>query len=273
MMMTVALTPEAQGHLERYLKQIKTALRGNASIDAEEVERDVLGHIDTELAAEPQPVAAGSLLRVLDRLGKPDKWVPLEGRPAWRGVFEALRSGPEDWRLAYLTFGLFVAGTVLFMGSIDLWPLPPVFVATSVLFARATLALLDEHNEPVGARRWLIYPALVPIYVVLLAAAIMAPAGGVAGALTDQIWLRDQMTAWLGGPAWLLVPALVALVLGTWWVLVGLVFSQAVSAVRTTFYPFADWLDRRHALRLALAGVLLATVAGAALVAARMRLL
>jgi hypothetical protein len=38
-------------------------------LTADEVERDVLGHIETELAGQPEPVDAGQLLDVLDRLG------------------------------------------------------------------------------------------------------------------------------------------------------------------------------------------------------------
>ncbi len=69
--MMVTLTDDAQRHLDRYVKQVKAALRGHPSVDAAEVERDVLGHIDAELSGEPEPVGASSLRHVLDRLGTP----------------------------------------------------------------------------------------------------------------------------------------------------------------------------------------------------------
>jgi hypothetical protein len=69
--MRAILTDEAQHHLQRYLRQVQTALRGHRSVDLEEIERDVLGHIDAELAGKPEPIDAGTLLPVLDRLGAP----------------------------------------------------------------------------------------------------------------------------------------------------------------------------------------------------------
>jgi len=100
------LSDDARGHLERYLSQVKLALRGHASVDASEVERDVRAHIDAELNGLPEPVDAARLRQVLDQLGTPHAWVPAEDLPAWRRVFSRIRSGPEDWRLAYLTFVL-----------------------------------------------------------------------------------------------------------------------------------------------------------------------
>jgi hypothetical protein len=82
-MMMVTLSPDAQGHLDRYLKQIKSALADQPSVDAGEVERDVLGRIDAELAGGAEPVSAHRLLSVLDRLGEPREWVAQE-QPSWR---------------------------------------------------------------------------------------------------------------------------------------------------------------------------------------------
>jgi hypothetical protein len=51
--MTV-LTPEAQAYLDRYLRQVRAALRGHRAVDADEVERDVIGHVNAELASGQQ---------------------------------------------------------------------------------------------------------------------------------------------------------------------------------------------------------------------------
>src|SRR5262249_57358301 len=107
-----------------------------SAMDAEEVERDVLGHIDAELAGQPQPIGADRLLNVLERLGAPDDWV--EEDPQWRRVVARLRSGPEDWRLAYLTFGSLFVGVGLFM-SIGLLPLPPLLIALGRLLSPGAL--------------------------------------------------------------------------------------------------------------------------------------
>src|SRR5205823_4793560 len=104
--------------------------------------RDVRGHIEAELAGQPEPIGAGSLRAVLDRLGSPGTWVPAEELPGWRRVLGRLRSGPEDWRLAYLTLAGSILGPLLFLSGPFLWPLEPILMITSFLMARATLALL-----------------------------------------------------------------------------------------------------------------------------------
>ena len=118
-MMMVALSPDAKGHLDQYLKQIRMALSGRESIDADEVERDVLSHIDAELSGVSEPVPAHRLLAVLDRLGEPNEWVPAE-EAAWRRPFTALRSRPGDWRLAFVSFGSLVLTLILMTGRVML---------------------------------------------------------------------------------------------------------------------------------------------------------
>jgi hypothetical protein len=263
-MLMVALSQEAQSHLERYLRQMKTALRGHPSIDADEVERDVLGHIDTELSGQPEPIGATRLLHVLDRLGAPDEWLPVENHPAWRRPFEAFRSGPGDWRLAYLTFAIFVAGPVLFMGRIILWPLPPLLFVLSFLLARVTLALFDEHDEQVGARRWLIYPALVVWYGAFIVALVGGPVLLASVFLSDDPMLRSRLLR-LGEPAWMRVICLMVFLLGTWWMLLGLLLGTFPRGVHGAFWPFADWFERRHAMRVALLGLFVFVLSGAIL--------
>src|SRR5688572_30565805 len=129
----VTLSRDAQGHLERYLRQVKAALRGHPSVDAGEIERDVLGHIDAELSGQPETLGEGSLREVLARLGAPDAWVPADELPAWRRVWLRMRSGPEDWRLAYLTLTLFLGGVTLFLAGPVLWPLPLMCLLAALL--------------------------------------------------------------------------------------------------------------------------------------------
>ncbi len=262
----VTLTQDAQGHLERYLKQVKAALRGHPSVDAGDIERDVLGHIDAELAGQPEPIGASSLLQVLDRLGTPDTWVPAEDLPAWRRVLSRLRTGPEDWRLAYLAFGLFIAGPVLFIGGPFLWPLEPFLMIASLLFARAALTLVAEHDEAVGARRWLIYPPLVAWYI---ASALLLFAWPVpmVGAITGLPEIRERLVGLLPAPFWVVALSLASLTLGLWWMVLGLLLSRFIQAIHVLFWPFADWFDRRHATRLALTGLILVVTGGVILAA------
>jgi hypothetical protein len=56
--MMVTLSRDAQGLLNRYLLQVRSSMRGHASIDVDDVERDVQGHIDAALEGLPEPVDA-----------------------------------------------------------------------------------------------------------------------------------------------------------------------------------------------------------------------
>ena len=47
------LTHDAQSDLNRYLSRVKNALRPHATVDADEVERDIRGHIEAELSDAP----------------------------------------------------------------------------------------------------------------------------------------------------------------------------------------------------------------------------
>src|SRR5262249_41141585 len=62
---------------------------------------------------------------------------------------------------------------------------------------------------------------------------------------------------------------IVVIVLGCWWTLLGLVVIQMISGVRALFRPFANRLDRRHAVRLVVTGIVLAVLGVAALTLSR----
>jgi hypothetical protein len=57
----------------------------------------------------------------------------------------------------------------------------------------------------------------------------------------------------------------VAVALGIWWMVLGLSIDRFRNAVRVTFWPFAEWVGRRHAIAAIAAG---ATLVAAALIAA-----
>ena len=79
------------------------------------------------------------------------------------------------------------------------------------------------------------------------------------------------MTHWLGPQIWLIVAGALVLVVGIWWTLVGLLLAQVPNAVRATFLPFAGWFERRHGLRMALTGFVLAAASAALLIVLRLR--
>jgi hypothetical protein len=261
-MLMVALSPEAQSHLDRYLGQIKTALRGQPSIDPDEVERDVVGHIETELAGQPEPITTSRLLDVLDRLGAPDEWLPPETHAAGRP--SAVRSKPEDWRLAFLTLAIFLAGPALFFPMI-LWPLPPLLLVLSFLCARVTLARLAEQDEPLGARRWLVYPALAVWYSVFLVALVGGPVLLATVFVADNPLLPSLLVRWFGEPAWIGALCSIGVSLGIWWMLLGLFLGRFRSGVHAAFRPFADWFEPRHAIRVSRVGGAVMALSGASL--------
>ena len=260
------LTQEAQGELDRYLRRVKAALRAYPAVDAQEVERDIRGHIEAELAESATPITESRLRSVLDRLGTPSQWVPADELPVWHKVLLRLRSGPEDWRLAYVTFAVFIASPMmfaLFITSPLVVPIAAVLLFASVPLARATLALLEEKDEPVGARRWLVYPPLLVTYIAIVLPVFIVPPGLIATAGDPS--LRTEARPWLAEPFWVNLALVVALGAGVWWTILGISFACFSRAVQLVFWPFADWFERRHGVRVAVAGVSVATVAAISL--------
>src|SRR5687768_13820042 len=109
----IDMTPAARERLDNYLQRLRSELQGTRSVVADEVEQGVREHIEVALAGAQAPVGATDVIAVLDRLGPPERWLADEERPPWRRVIAKLQSTPDDWRLAYLAFGLFLASIVL----------------------------------------------------------------------------------------------------------------------------------------------------------------
>ena len=136
-------------------------------------------------------MSAAQLAAVLDRLGPPsrvgrrrasidleilgDKLKPVGHRAVEqikaaarrclsggsRGIAARVRGISHDWRLAYVAFGLFAFGMIAF-------PLFPAFLIASYFAARAQVSLARERGEALGARKWLVYPPMVIVSIVLL---------------------------------------------------------------------------------------------------------
>ena len=125
-------TPEAQLRFDEYLAHARAALAGCSEVSPDDIEQDVRAHIAAEFPPGTGWVRLDQLEAVLVRLGRPEQWVADEDRPVWRRGYEwvrtrpaavgrrvrvatdRLRNGPDDWRLAYITFGLLLVGVLLF---------------------------------------------------------------------------------------------------------------------------------------------------------------
>jgi len=206
----------------------------------------------SESSGPPFKTASCSALDgVLARLGSPRQWVPPEAMHWWGKLILKLRTDSEDWRLAYISFSFLLIGFVLmFLVS----PLQVVFFAASFITARAALAAAGD--EDLGAQKWLIYPILLMVSGAFALTLVFGPAllAGVIGAELHEVsWIRRD--SHMGVVAFVITSA--ALVSSLWWMLLGLVFCKWPSLVRVPMRPFADGFNRRRALALSGAGVLL----------------
>lgn len=264
--MMVAFSPDAQGHLDDYLRQVKAVLAGQPSVDASEVERDVLSHIEAELTGETEPVPAHRLLQVLDRLGEPQEWVPQE-QSSWQRPFAALQSQPDDWRLSLLAFGFLALAFILMLGSVMLWPMPLVLGAAGFVTARITIAVLDDRGEPIGLRKWLLYPSLLAVYIPVFVVVAAGPTPPLVEFFTSygSEKAANSLAEFVGASPQVTAAGTIALALGCWWALIGLLAIQFTGTIRSALRPFGNGFGRRHATRLALAGVVLAVAGLAAL--------
>jgi hypothetical protein len=247
----VELTESAQKGLNDYLRQVRAYLRWSKSLDRDEVEQNITDHIERELEGSPEPVSCNALEGVLARLGSPRQWVPPEALNWWGKVVLKLRTDSEDWRLAYISSSfLLVAVILMFLVS----PLQVVFFAASFVTARAALAAAAD--EDLGAQKWLIYPALLIVSAAFAFFLFVGPgllAGIIGGELYEVRWIRQGSA--MGVVALVITSA--ALVTGLWWMLLGLILCKWPVLLRGPMRPFADGFNRRRALTLSSAGLLL----------------
>lgn len=240
----IELNDEARCRLAEYIARVRSALRGCRSVDPAEVERDIREHIENDLSDAPRPVGVASLDPVLDKLGSPTQWIPEEDRAWWWRTLSGLRQGPEDLRLAYLSFGLFVLALLLF----TTFPAFHILMLASFLLARATLAFSAEQGE-MRAQRWLIYPPLILVYLFLGLLVLLGPVYWV-GRVFDFV-LRPQP---FFGPGRLYRPTIAArwavLALPTvplWLVVLGILLRAVPGFFVAVFTPF---LARERARRI-----------------------
>lgn len=263
------LSEEAQTHLDKYLQQVRASLGGCKSVDAEEVERDVREHIDMELEGAEEPVSPDDLAAVLKRLGSPSQWVPQDELPWWRKLVMRLRSGPEDWRLAYIAFGLFILGLMLggFVPILNVhWgvgiPMFPGFFSPgslmllgSFIVARAFIAEVEVKDISVG-QKWLIYPSLVVVYFFILFIILIIPIQLVFSNIRVHAPRLAIFFARLGNNITVFVfeP-------GVWWSILGAVIYKWPGLVRAIFRPFTDGFKRHWAKRFMLLGLAMVLIA------------
>jgi hypothetical protein len=255
------LTPAARERLDSYLQRLRSELHGTRSVVAEEVEQGVREHIEIALAGAQAPVGATEMIAVLDRLGSPERWLADEDRPVWRRVIAKLRSTPDDWRLAYIAFGLFLASIVFLPIGGVLLLIPAMFVS------RAYIELARGRGEPLGPRRWLVYPSIAVVLAFATGVLIIGPplpvmalglqdVNGADG--FEQIFDVPQSAA--GQIRFLF--GMGAVLFGSWWIIAAAFCAAFLRPIRFVFAPLLDGLRRKHFMVLALIGAFVAAVGG-----------
>ncbi len=258
----IDLTPSARQRFDDYFRRLRHSLRRASPTEADDVEQSVREHIEVALAGVPAPVGGEQLAEVLDRLGAPDGWVPADDRSIVQRVVqqvtERFRFGPEEWRLAYVTFGLFLLALILMPVGIGFF-----LMIASFLASRACVDFMEAKQEAPGARRWLIYPPIGFLLVVAIAFFVVGPAGpALAWGIGDHGFLRLLEDSRLRAPYYdtQFVAGAAVTALGTWWILASLIGMAFLPVIRFIFKPLLTRVRRTHFLGLTIIGTLFLTL-------------
>jgi len=105
------LTKTAELHLNSYVKLVRKYLQASDSVDALEVEKDILEHVERELEQADEPVSLSEMNRVLKELGNPGQWIPMEELSWWQQLHFKFKVGAKEhpWAYGILIFILAVA--------------------------------------------------------------------------------------------------------------------------------------------------------------------
>ncbi|MCK4856590.1 MAG: hypothetical protein KAT58_01335 [candidate division Zixibacteria bacterium] len=249
----IALSESARRSLDDYLRQARAYLRGSKSVDAGEVEQNITEHIENELQGATEPVSCDVLDAVLDRLGSPRQWVSEEELPWWHRIILRLRSGPEDWRLAYMSFGLFVAALVIAPAT------PPlvfvVLMLAGFLASRAAISQTPDSNQ-LKAQKWLIYPSLIGVYGFVLVGLFTLPLVLLIPLAEEYerhfSRLQNDLDYWFTACT---VFSVAFAAMGAWWGILALVTLILGKRVVVLFRPFADAYKAKWAFLLLVIGL------------------
>ena len=256
----IELTPEARTRFDEYLQRTRRALQGTRAVEPAEVEQNVIEHVEFALAGVPAPVGHEPLRAVLEQLGPPERWLPEEEQPWWRRVLGRLMHGPEDWRLAYLSFAV----TVLMVVFLPVGG--PLLLPIAFVLSRAYVQLMQERGEPLGARAWLVLPPIILGLLFFLGTALVLGTAPPAVLASEQgmesIGFRDPGTR---AERLQMYAGLLMASGGVWWIVLSGVFAWLYRPIRWLFAPTLSKLRRGHLLWLTGIGVISAAVGSALL--------
>ncbi len=250
----ITLSKSAKKSLEDYLRQARAYLRGSKSLDANEVEQNIAEHIENELEGAAEPVSCDTLDAVLEKLGSPQQWIPEEELPWWRKIILRLRSGSEDWRLAYLSLCLLVVGFLMLPYA----PAGIVLILASFLVSRAALSEAVDPNE-LKAQKWFLYPSLIIVYVFALLALLTWPLVlSIPLAEGYEHEFRESSSRFSNEiDYWIMAVSVILAGLGLWWCILAAAVLKPRKLLHVLFKPFAEKTRSKWAIRLLLIGLAL----------------
>ncbi|MHC4547051.1 MAG: HAAS signaling domain-containing protein [Planctomycetota bacterium] len=239
----INLSDSAKKCLDKYLQQVRAHLRGCKKVDADEVERNVIEHIESEFEAATEAVSFEELDTVLQRLGSPRQWVPEEEIPWWRKTILRLRTG--------ISFGLLILGFVILPSFV-------VLIPASFIVARAALSETADSSE-LKSQKWLIYPSLIIVYSFVLFGLLAWPALVLpAAAYEFEHNVRSSYPQFADDlHYWIMATSFIVAGLGLWWIILGGMLLKWRRFLPMLFKPFAGWFSRKWALILLLIGLVL----------------
>ncbi len=227
-------------HLDNYLQQVRICLQDCLTVDADEVEQNIKEHIESELQDSSEPVSFDTLDDILKRLGSPQQWLPEEEISWWRKIILRLRTGQENWRLAYISFAMLILSVLFcFYNAIEI---SFIFLAASFILSRTTLSVVDNHNE-LKAQKWLIYPSLVIVYGVALFSLLFWPIPLLFELASGYDHAKIDMFPWSTGsetPYWTIAFIFFAGATCLWWLILGLIHKKTPRLFGAVFRPFAE---------------------------------
>jgi hypothetical protein len=233
-------TPDASEHFEAWLGRVRLSVSSDPSIDPDDIAQDLRAHVHAELESNPEPVTIGALERVLDSLGNPAQWSDSvkpapESSAAWfernvtSVVAEWQRKLGGDWGLPVLLLVM----TLIAIPTFD-WIGAPLLLFA--YFVARSHVVYSPHLV-VGRRKLMVY------FPLAIGAGVLA--GLVLGfpltfrSVRAPGFSNQFETLWI---------------LGSWWVLVGILAAREPRRVRSALKPFADGFDASHGRLLSLIG-------------------
>ena len=259
--MVIELSEKARKSLSEYLDQVKRSLKGVKNIDADEIVQNVNEHIENELGDTTELVSSEKLGAVLEKLGSPLQWVPEEEISWWRKFILRIYSGPEDWRLAYISFGLLLIA-FLFHYSLSFSEFV-ILVTASFIVSRAALAAANDRDELQG-QKWLIYPSLIAGYIAILSLILTWPLIPIFNlfvpryiALLEATYSGMEEKDFVEVTSFIVGSILSAACIGIIWIGYGLILlsKKHQIQIRTIFKPFANQFNRKWSLVIIFLGI------------------